>query len=190
RVTEAAERRLIYAATPGIRNYLEYGGIGVVVFDVTAGHKFVKLIPTWSLAPGEAADNVKGIAAHAGTGRLFVSTIKRLAAIDLATDRKLWDKEIAGGCDRLSVSPDGTTLYVPSFEGPHWTVVDTKTGATMRTIVLNSRAHNTLYSLDGAEVYLAGLASTTLSIADPKTHTVSRGVGPFAAAIRPFTVNG
>src|SRR4051794_26184114 len=27
------ERRLLYVATPGIRNYLEYGGHGLLVFD-------------------------------------------------------------------------------------------------------------------------------------------------------------
>src|SRR6187399_1269105 len=90
RLAAAAERRLVYAAAPGIRNYLEYGGIGVLVFDVAAGHKFVKRIDTWPLVPGQDAENVKGIAAHADTGRLFVSTIKRLAALDLSTDRKIW----------------------------------------------------------------------------------------------------
>ena len=55
---------------------------------------------------------------------------------------------------------------------------------------MNSRAHNTLFSVDGAEVYLAGLASPMLSVADPRTHTVIRTVGPFAHSIRPFTVNG
>jgi hypothetical protein len=188
-VRAAAERRLIYAATPGIRNYLEYGGIGVLVFDVAAGHKFVKRIPTWSLVPGQEAENVKGIAAHAGTGRLFVSTIKRLAAIDLATDRKIWDREIPGGCDRPSVSPDGSTLYVPSFEGPHWTVVNAASGEIVTTLVLNSGAHNTLYSLNGAHVYLAGLRSPLLSVADARTHKVVSTVGPFAREIRPFTIN-
>jgi len=189
RLAAAAERRFVYAATPGIRNYLEYGGIGVLVFDVAAGHQFVKRIATWPLVPGQDAENVKGIAAHAGTGRLFVSTIKRLAALDLATDRKIWDREIAGGCDRLSVSPDGSTLYVPSFEGPHWTVVDAASGETVTTLVLNSGAHNTLYSRDGTRVYLAGLRSPLLSVADAKTHEVVSAVGPFAREVRPFTIN-
>jgi hypothetical protein len=190
RLNAAAERRFIYAATPGIRNYLEYGGIGVLVFDVAAGHKFVKRIPTWRLESGQEADNVKGIAAHAGTSRLFVSTIKRLAAFDLGTDRKVWDREIPGGCDRLSVSPDGSTLYVPSFEGPHWTVVRAATGETITTIILNSGAHNTLYSRDGTRVYLAGLHSPVLSVADAHTHTVVSTVGPFTREVRPFTING
>ena len=184
-----AERRLLYVAEPGIRNYLEFGGIGVLVFDVSAGHKFVKRIPTWDLKPGQAAENVKGIAAHAGTARLFVSTIRRMACIDLVTERIVWDREIEGGCDRMSIAPDGSVLYVPSFEGPHWTVVDAAKGDTVTTLVLNSGAHNTLYSVDGSRVYLAGLRSPLLSIADARTHKVVGAVGPFTREVRPFTVN-
>src|SRR5262249_32786830 len=40
------ERKLLYVATPGIRNYLEYGGHGVVVFDIERNHNFVKRIPS------------------------------------------------------------------------------------------------------------------------------------------------
>lgn len=184
-----AERRLLYVAQPGIRNYLEYGGIGVLVFDVSAAHKFVKRIPTWELKPGQTAENVKGIAAHAGTARLFVSTIRRLACIDLVSDRIVWDREIAGGCDRMSVAPDGSTLYVPSFEGPHWTVVNAANGDTVMTLVLDSGAHNTLHSVDGSRVYLAGLRSPLLSIADARLHKVIGSVGPFTREVRPFTVN-
>jgi DNA-binding beta-propeller fold protein YncE len=39
-------------------------------------------------------------------------------------------------------------------------------------------------------VYLAGLRSKVLKIADPQTHTVIRECGPFTQPIRPFTVNG
>ena len=51
-------------------------------------------------------------------------------------------------------------------------------------------AHNTIYGLNGAEVYLAGLKSPILSIASTKDHTIARTVGPFSNRIRPFTVNG
>ncbi|MBI1787428.1 MAG: hypothetical protein HYR60_07750, partial [Acidobacteria bacterium] len=41
-----------------------------------------------------------------------------------------------------------------------------------------------------SRVYMAGLKSPVLSIADAKTHKVAGTVGPFANFIRPFTVNG
>ncbi len=53
-----------------------------------------------------------------------------------------------------------------------------------------SGSHNTIYSADGRHVYLAGLRSPVLSVADPKTHKVAATVGPFGDRIRPFTVNG
>ena len=138
---------------------------------------------------GQVPDNVKGIAASGRTGRLYVSNIRRLCCIDLATDRLVWDVAPEGGCDRMAISPDGATLYVPSFEGPHWNVVDAATGRTMTTIVTNSGAHNTLYAHDGRHVYLAGLRSPLLSVVDPSRRVVAKTVGPFSNSIRPFTVN-
>ena len=188
-LAQASTRRLLYVAQPGIRNYQQYGGVGVLVYDIDRDHAFVKRIPTWRVADGTPADNVKGVAASAATRRLWVSTIKRLACIDLVTDRLLWDVAPSGGCDRLSVSPDGRTLYVPSFEGPHWNVIDGLSGETTHTLVVNSGAHNTLWSPDGTRVYLEGLKSPHLSIADAATHKVVGTVGPFSASVRPFTVN-
>jgi hypothetical protein len=190
RPAAAQERRLLYAATPGIRNYIEYGGVGVIVFDIDNQHRFLKRIPTWEVAEGKAPENVKGIAASAKTGKLYVSTIKRLACINLITEKMEWDKELPGGCDRMALSPDGRILYVPSFEGPHWNVVDAATGDVISTIVTKSGAHNTVYGPDGSHVYLAGLRSTLLSVAGTKTHTVTKTVGPFSHSIRPFTING
>jgi hypothetical protein len=39
-------RRLLYVVTPGIRNYLEFGGAGILVFDIDDGHRFVRRIET------------------------------------------------------------------------------------------------------------------------------------------------
>ncbi len=183
------ERHFLYVAEPGIRNYVEYGGIGVIVYDMDNGYRFVRRIPTFPEVPGEAPENVKGIAANARTGRLFVSTIKRVAAIDLATDRILWERTYEGGADRLAVSPDGKTLYVPSLEGPHWNAVDAATGDVMAKIVTESGAHNTIYGFNGRKVYLAGLKMPKLLIADAKKHKVIKEVGPFSNVVRPFTIN-
>src|SRR5207244_1380290 len=42
---------------------------------------------------------------------------------------------------------------------------------------------------DGTRMYLGGLKSPLLFVADAKTHEIVQKVGPFAGAIRPFTVN-
>src|SRR3954451_19389500 len=186
----ATEHHFLYVAEPGVRNYVEYGGVGVLVYDIDAGYTFVRRIPSQDVPSGAEPENVKGIAASAATGRLYVTTIRRLMAFDLATDKKLWDKEMPGGADRLAVSPDGKTLYVPTLEGPQWHVVDAMTSEIRTSVVPNSGAHNTIYGADGTRVYLAGLKSPLLDVADPSTNAVVQRIGPFANVIRPFTVNG
>jgi DNA-binding beta-propeller fold protein YncE len=184
-----ATEHVLYVATPGIRNYVEYGGIGIVVYDMDNGHRFVKRMPTFDVPAGEQPENVKGIAASAQTGRVYVSTHKRLGAFDLTTGRRIWVRDYEGGADRLALSPDGRILYLPSFEGPHWHAIDAMSGDVLKKVVVESGAHNTIYGPDGRHVYLAGLRSPILSIADPRTHTVVGGVGPFSAPVRPFTIN-
>jgi DNA-binding beta-propeller fold protein YncE len=80
-------------------------------------------------------------------------------------------------------------MYVPSFEGPHWHVVDALTGEVIKRLEPNSGAHNTIYSLDGKHAYLAGLKSPLLRVTDTKTHTIAKEIGPFTKPIRPFTIN-
>jgi DNA-binding beta-propeller fold protein YncE len=190
RATGDKERSFLYVAVPGIRNYVEFGGIGLLVFDRDDGYRFVKRIPTWSVPSGEEPENVKGIAASAPDARIYITTLRRIAAFDLVTEKKVWESTPEGGCDRLAISPDGRWLYVPSFEAPHWNVLEASTGKTIARLEPNSGAHNTVYGLDGRAVYLAGLRSPLLSIADPKTHGLVGTVGPFSRSIRPFTVNG
>jgi DNA-binding beta-propeller fold protein YncE len=189
-LSAASEQHYLYVASPGTRNYVQYGGVGILVFDIDHGYKFVRRIPTWSVPEGKEPENVKGIAASAMTGRVYVSNLSRVIAIDTVSGKMIWDKAYEGGCDRLAISPDGSVLYVPQLESASWHVVNAATGDVIAAIMTKSVSHNTIYSADGVHVYLAGLRSPTLSIADPKTHTVAKTVGPFSNVIRPFTVNG
>jgi DNA-binding beta-propeller fold protein YncE len=188
--SSAPARRLLYVAAPGVRNLLEYGGHGLLVFDIDQGHSFVKRIPTDGFDDAGKPLNVKGICASVALGRVYISTTRRVMCIDLITESLLWDRAYDGGCDRMAISPDGTILYVPSFEGPHWNVISGETGDVVARITPNSGAHNTVYGRDGRFVYLAGLKSPLLTVADTRDHTVARTVGPFSAEIRPFTVDG
>src|SRR5436190_18291253 len=86
-----AERHLLYVASPGTRNYVEYGGVGILVFDIDNGYKFVRRIPTWTVPEGKQPENVKGIVASAKTGRVYVSSLTRMIAIDAVTGKKIWD---------------------------------------------------------------------------------------------------
>jgi hypothetical protein len=187
---QPAERKLLYVATPGIRNELQYGGHGIIVFDIEKGHRFVKRIKTAGLDAQRQPLNVKGVCASANTKRLYLSTTRTLTCLDLVTEKILWEKSYEGGCDRMSISPDGTIIYLPSLEGDHWHVVDPLSGDVIKKVIPKSGAHNTIVGLDGEHAYLAGLKSPLLRVTETRTHTVVREAGPFSNAIRPFTVDG
>lgn len=186
---DAPESRLLYVASPGVRNYLQYGGHGILVFDVDQGHKFVRRIPFGGVDENGRPLNVKGICASEHTGRVYVSTLRHLICLDLVDDKLLWEKTFEAGCDRMSMSPDGTVIYLPTLEKEHWKIVDAISGDEIARISPDSGSHNTVYGSDGKHAYLAGLRSPLLTVAETQGHTAARKVGPFTDSIRPFTVN-
>jgi DNA-binding beta-propeller fold protein YncE len=188
--SNSAVNRYLYVAVPGIRNYLGYGGHGLLVFDILNNHRFVKRIETQGLDNKGVPSNVKGVAVSLSLNSIFISTLDKLQRIDLNTEKIVWEKSYEGGADRMSISPDGKIMYLPSLEKTFWNVVDCETGNIIAPkIQVVGRAHNTLYGPSGAQVYLADIASPLLHVSDNKTHTVVKKVGPFGNFIRPFTIN-
>ena len=116
-------KEYLYVAVPGIRNYLEYGGHGILVYDKQNNYQFVKRIPTRGLKQDGTPSNVKGVGVSLATNSIYVTTLEALQRIDLASDKVIWEKTYEGGCDRLSISPDGKTIYLPTLEKEHWNVV-------------------------------------------------------------------
>jgi DNA-binding beta-propeller fold protein YncE len=182
-------RHYLYVVCPGIRDYLEFGGAGILVFDMDHDHRFVKRIAT-PASLEEKPDNIKGVCANAATRRLYFTTRSKLCSIDLVSEQPLWERALADGTDRMSITPDGKMIYVPSFEKDTWHVVAADTGEPIATIETKSGAHNTVVSRDGLRMYLGGLKSPMLFVANTQTHTIVQKVGPFGGSIRPFTVNG
>lgn len=190
-------RRLLYVCVPGIRNQVEYGGVGILVFDIDHGHQFVRRIPVPMLTAAPASEAkplaVKGVCADAASAKLFLTTPLGMACIDLLTDKQIWQKTYEAGCDRMAIAPDGKKMYVPTFEGNYWHVVDPSTGdeiAKALTQDPHPGAHNTVYGADGSECYCAGLRTPLLTVSDTTNQSIKKSIGPFAASIRPFTVNG
>jgi DNA-binding beta-propeller fold protein YncE len=185
-----AVKHYLYVAVPGIRDYLGYGGHGILVFDIDKNHQFVKRIPTNGLHPDKTPSNVKGIAVSLPLNSIYVSTIESLQRIDLTTEKIVWEKFYEGGCDRMSISPDGKTMYLPSFEKDFWNVIDCNTGNVIKKIEVFKRAHNTIYASSGNNVYLDDIGSPWLFVADPKKHELISKIGPFGNFVRPFVING
>jgi DNA-binding beta-propeller fold protein YncE len=186
----AGTKRLLYVAVPGVRNYLEYGGHGVLVYDIDQDYKLVRRMATKGLDKDGKPWNVKGVCASAATGRMYISTPGTLQCIDLISEKVLWERAYPGGCDRMSMTPDGKEIWLPSLEGNHWHVVNADNGDVIATIMPKSGAHNTVVSADGRWAFLGGLKSPVMTIADARSHDVAKRIEGFSAPIRPFTVNG
>src|SRR3954467_307439 len=82
---EAKVSRLLYVVCPGIRDYPEFGGAGILVFDIDAGHKFVKRIPTDASKVAKPR-NIKGVVASPATRKLHFTTPETLYSVDLVTE--------------------------------------------------------------------------------------------------------
>lgn len=182
--------RYLYVASPGIRNYLEYGGHGLLVFSIDNDHRFVKRIPIGGVDNDGRPINVKGVCASPITNRIYISTLTTLMCLDLLSDQLLWEKSYDGGCDRMSITPNGRLIFLPSLEKGHWHVVEALSGDVVGRIEPQSGAHNTICGLSGRYAYLAGLRSPVLTITQTHDHAVVKTCGPFSNNIRPFTVNG
>src|SRR6187455_2821820 len=129
--------RYLYVVCPGIRNYLEFGGAGILVYDIDHGHKLVKRIET-PASREEKPDNIKGVCACAATQRLYFTTRSKLYCVDLASEKTLWDTAPPNGTDRMSITPDGKTIYVPSFEKDTWNVINAVNGEQIASIETKS----------------------------------------------------
>src|SRR5438445_6099488 len=77
---EQPAKRLLYVVCPGIRDYLEFGGAGILVFDIDNGHKFVKRIATAASTPAKPR-NIKGVVAKPKTKKLHFTTPESLYCV-------------------------------------------------------------------------------------------------------------
>src|SRR5579884_2951333 len=94
--------RTLYAVNEGSG---ERGSISV--YDIDAGHRLIKTIRT---VPHVA--DVRGVAASAATGRLYVAYrdgagVGILYCLNVYNDKILWNKAVSPGVDRLAIAPDG-----------------------------------------------------------------------------------
>ena len=208
------DRTLLYVVVPTKPgNSDTLNGAGILTFDVNDNFRFVKRIPTFDYPAWEdyrVTDEVKGLAIST-SGKLVMSTLKALTAFDLTTEKKVWSKTYEGGSiDRFAMSPDGKVLYAPQLGAPRaagtdgWLVIDVDTGSLIKKVETpkTKGGHNTIWSADGSKVFMAGVFSHWVTVADPKTNQVIQVVGPFGGKdvpmgktiqdgnIRPYTING
>ncbi|MBV9174700.1 MAG: hypothetical protein JOZ81_31950 [Chloroflexi bacterium] len=185
---EPVDSHLIYAA--------QNDGT-IHIYDIDHQHAELKVIRVF----GCCAD-VRGIAAASPTHRLYVMYNREseghVASIDLISGQVIWDRVLhTPGVDRGNLTPDGNTLYLPTWEedaaAGYELVVDADTGTERARVPLPPRSHDTLVSLDGARVFMETKSPTaSLSVVDTASNQVIQVVGGYCCSgvLGPFSING
>lgn len=185
------DKELIYVAVPGtLEGSADRNGTGLVVLDARDNYNFVKRIQTWDVPASKNSEQVSGVTASPVTQMIYVATRGRLAAFDLATEKKVWENAYDGQCcERPQVSPDGTFMYVGSDLKDFWYVVNPRTGALIDKAVspLSPNAHNLNLSADGKLAFMSPNGKV-MGIAETTHHKLVKTIA-FGDNIRPFVLN-
>ena len=186
-----AEKELIYVALPGtLEGSWDQNGNGIVVLDALDNYNFVKRIPTWDVPASRWPEQVAGVTASPVTQMIYVATRGRLGAIDLSTEKMVWENAYDGSCcERPQISPDGSFLYVGSDLKDFWYVVNPWTGELITKVVSprSPNAHNLNLSLDGKLAFMAP-NGRVMAISDTTTHKLLKTI-TFPDNIRVFVLN-
>ncbi len=185
------DKELIYVTLPGtLEGSADRNGTGIVVLDARDNYNFVKRIQTWDVPASKNSEQVAGVAASTVTQMIYVATRGRLAAFDLATEKKVWENAYDGQCcERPQVAPDGSFMYVGSDLKDFWYVVNPRTGALIGKAVspLSPNAHNLNLSADGKLAFMSPNGKV-MGIAETTRHTLVKTI-TFSDNIRPFVLN-
>jgi hypothetical protein len=167
----------------------------ISVYDIDAEHRLIKTIETV-----RDVDDVKGVAASAATGRLYVayrtrSGVGMIYCLNVYDDAVLWNRAIDPDIDRLAIHPDGQFLFVPTWEGgsaDFINVLDAGTGDVVRKVYFSNRSHDTQFPVSGPlfqETKANDGSGEYLYLIDPQSYAVSR-IGPYAGILGPYAVDG
>ncbi len=156
------------------------------VFDSDQGHRSVKTVAV------PEATIIRGVAAHAGTHRLYLagdgetSDDAYVLAYDLVDDRVLWKQLYPPFVDGLCVTSDGRRLYV-AYAMDKVLALDAADGQALAAIPATTGVHNVVCAPDGQRVYVGAGQSDTMTVIATEKNSVLRHIGPFGGSVRPFT---
>ncbi|MDQ1471076.1 MAG: hypothetical protein QOJ99_2556, partial [Bryobacterales bacterium] len=174
-----SQKELIYVTLPGtLEGSPDANGNGIVVLDAKNNYNFVKRIPTWNVPASRNPEQVAGVTASPVTQMIYVAARGRLGAIDLATEKMVWQNTYDGQCcERPQVKPDGSSLYVGSDLKDFWYVVNPRTGEliTKVTSPQSPNAHNLNLSADGKTAFMSPNGKV-MAIADTTSHKLTRTI--------------
>jgi DNA-binding beta-propeller fold protein YncE len=181
-----AADRYLYVGVPSSEVASSTGGVAILVYDTESGPRLIKRLPLWTSAP----ESVRGLTAGPSGSRLYISTTRRLAAVDPVTGRVAWEGDYGGHCcDRAAASPDGQIIYAPAFGKPEWYVIDANSGRLLATVAAIGWPRSAVVPSPGRRAYLAAWEWNRLAVLDTATRSVISEIGPFGGDLCPFTVN-
>lgn len=174
----------------------------IYVYDIDNGHAVVESLQVPTTA------GVRGVAVSPGDGMLYISYggdggsrgNGSMLQFSLLRDSIGWNRHYSHGIDSHAITPDGTTIYMPSGElagDGRWYIINaadgTETGSFISTPGLGP--HNTIVSADGKNVYMGDRninegGNDYFYVASTSGTKVTKRVGPLLAGVRPFTING
>ena len=185
---QSETRRDLYLSSPDGAQTEGRSGTGILIFDIDNGHKFVRRIDIPIFEEG-----IRGFTGALKARSVFYSTTnRRLGRFDLETEKIVWEKTYAAGCDRSSITPDGKKIYVPTGwwyagENSGLLVVDGETGELMKRLHVGPQAHNSIVSLDGRYLFLG--TRTMLTMFDTENESVLRQIKDVGEkGVFPYTV--
>jgi len=185
------QKELIYVALPGsLERSPDQNGNGIVVLDAKNGYNFVKRIPVFDVPASQVPEQIAGVTASPVTQMIYIAARGRLAAVDLTTDKKVWENAYDGQCcERPQISPDGSFMYVGADLKNFWYVVNPKTGELITKVMapLSPNTHNLNLSQDGKFAFMSPNGKV-MSIADTSTHQLIKTIA-FNDNIRVFVLN-
>ena len=123
------------------------------------------------------------------------SSSNTVSVIDTATNIVIAtinvDINVARGLCGITVSPDGTKLYVTNngYAISTLYVIDTTTNTVTARVKVGIRPHGVAISPDGTKVYVTNIDSGTVSVVDTVTNTVKDtinvGKAPYGVSVTP-----
>jgi DNA-binding beta-propeller fold protein YncE len=166
------------------------------VYDIDRSHQLVQVIALPPIA------DPRGAVVDPRSATLYISyggqgggpgETGSMLAYDLIRGRVVWRRTYASGTDSIAITPNGKTLYMPAGESSgsgRWYLVNPANGRVRGWIEAGGGAHNTVMSLDGNSVFLAGTRRAYTAVASTTTNRIIRWIGPLVSGGRPFTING
>ncbi len=192
----AANSPRAITAGSSVTRHFEYVFVagGIDIYDIDAANKLVTHLPLPDLG------QPRGVSAYVASGMLYLAYGGQgssggngsMLAYNLLTGRVVWLRHYPTGVDRMAVTADGRTLYLPDGENSPdgvWELIDAATGKVTGSVTSGGGAHDTVMGSDGRDVYLASVDTPDIAVVSTQTKTLVRTIGPLISGGRPFAIN-